>query len=492
MPMIRPWDDERGIALVLAMFLTVTMSVLAASLMFLSQTETYASLNYRLMSQARYGAESGVHKAVNYLLNTYVPPSTAGADLLTSYDMTKSPVQYMGAPVILSANAAVASNYPVAAVQNAFNPAGQGTLAAGTGTVNYQTYATMLSMQQVNGGQTVITWQITSDGTITAGRTATVEVSSILEKQLVPQPNAVYAAFAQAGTCGALTFSGQAVTNSYDSTSALVGGVPVLSNSSGNLGTNGNLNENNASIINGTLSTPRVGVGNCNNGNVDALSSSGGATVTGGVIHLSQNVVPPTPPMPNPWVSPFGNTTFTDVGGCHAVVGCSAVNATQLRFAPGNYGDVHTTNTATIHLTAGTYNINSLIMDNATTLTIDSGPVVINIVGAGVNGNSNALFINSSVTTDPARPFDPTMLTFNYAGTARVQWNNQATSVVQLNAPNATVDVNSSVIYGSVIGNTVSFNNAAQLHFDRHLSTLAPSTFQVGNDMMTSFTWKKF
>ena len=47
--------NERGIALVLALFLMSVMSVLAASLMFLSQTETYASMNYRMMSQARYG-----------------------------------------------------------------------------------------------------------------------------------------------------------------------------------------------------------------------------------------------------------------------------------------------------------------------------------------------------------------------------------------------------------------------------------------------------
>ena len=33
--------------------------------MFLSQTETYASMNYRLMSLARYGAEAGVEKAAN-------------------------------------------------------------------------------------------------------------------------------------------------------------------------------------------------------------------------------------------------------------------------------------------------------------------------------------------------------------------------------------------------------------------------------------------
>src|SRR5262249_24814110 len=44
-------QSERGIALVLALFLMTALSVLGASLMFLSQTETYASMNYRMMSQ---------------------------------------------------------------------------------------------------------------------------------------------------------------------------------------------------------------------------------------------------------------------------------------------------------------------------------------------------------------------------------------------------------------------------------------------------------
>src|SRR5947207_14156811 len=106
--------SERGIALVLALFLMSALSVLAASLMLLSQTETYASMNYRMMSQARYGAEAGVQKAGNFLFDTaqYTKPSTAGADLLANYDYTSSPVKYNGQPVVLSSIPGVASNYP--------------------------------------------------------------------------------------------------------------------------------------------------------------------------------------------------------------------------------------------------------------------------------------------------------------------------------------------------------------------------------------------
>ena len=52
-------SNERGIAMIVALFMVLAMSVIGTSLMFVSQTETASSMNYRLMSQARYGAESG-------------------------------------------------------------------------------------------------------------------------------------------------------------------------------------------------------------------------------------------------------------------------------------------------------------------------------------------------------------------------------------------------------------------------------------------------
>jgi hypothetical protein len=496
MPKITIRDNERGIALVLSLILVMTMSVMAASLMFLSQTETYASLNYRLMSQARYGAESGVHKTANYLLNTYVAPDTAGADPLAAYDMTKSPVQFNGAPVVLSGDSNVASNYPVAAVQTAFNAAAQGSLAAGTGSVGYKAYATMMSMQQINGSQTIITWQITANGTISAGRTATAEVTSMLEKQLTPQANAVYAAFAQASTCGALTVGSSSV-DSYDSTAALVSGKPVTAHNNGNLGTNGNLNENNSATVWGSLSTPRVGVGACSAGNVDALSSSGGATISAGIIHLSQNVIPATPAVPA-MPAAFVSASFTDVSACPAGFGAACHGPVgNHTIDPGSYNTkLTTTDTAKIHLTAGVYNFNAIEIDNDSQLILDSGPVTINIIGKNADGSTmvQPFWLNSSKSVAPpaSAPFDALQFTLNYAGTGLIRFDNAATDVGQINAPNAAVNINSSDFYGSVVGNTVTLGNAAKLHFDRHLASAAPITFQVGNDMLTSFSWKKY
>src|SRR5579864_2538401 len=96
--------NQNGMALVMVMILLVVLSVMATSLMFLSQTETWSSLNYRLMTQARYGAEAGVNKAVNYLINNYTPPNTTGSDLLSNYAVHPTPVLFDGDKVGVTYN----------------------------------------------------------------------------------------------------------------------------------------------------------------------------------------------------------------------------------------------------------------------------------------------------------------------------------------------------------------------------------------------------
>src|SRR5437016_1551124 len=179
--------NDDGAALILAICLTLVASVIGASLVMLAQTETYASLNYRLMSQARYAAESGVQKTVNYLLYTYVSPTTTE---MASYVTNVSPVKYSNSAVILSARSDQTYNYPTSATQTAFNTAAQGSLMAGQMPVNYAASAKLLSMQAINvygspGTKAVIqTWEITSDGTTSGARPAKVQVTAILERQV--------------------------------------------------------------------------------------------------------------------------------------------------------------------------------------------------------------------------------------------------------------------------------------------------------------------
>jgi hypothetical protein len=480
--------NEKGIALVLSLFLLSAMSVIAASLMFLSQTETYSSMNYRLMSQARYGAESGIHKAANHLLYTYVAPVTAGADPIANYNTNVSPVTCtvgcpnIGRPVVLSANAAIASNYPNAAVQAAFLAAVQGTLPAGNTTVAFAPYATLLSMQQIEvyggGGvlKTIQTWQITSTGTITAGKTAQVEVSAVLETPKFPAQ--MYAAFGTAGGCGTLNFHGNNTqTDSYNSGDALVGGNPVISNSGGNVGTNGNLTEGGGADIYGTLSSPRVGVGACSDGNVNALSSSGGATVNGhnppqagDILQLPQAVL-----MPTPWVPAGVPTTAYNGNDQHLYDGESAGNVT-----------VNANKTLTLGQPGVTsvININSITINGNANLVI-LGTVILNVVGSGETTPID--FTGGSVSNSS---FDPSTFRVMYAGTGAVKLNGGAHTTAMVYSPNAAVSFNGGGdFYGSVVGATIDDTGGARIHYDRRLSG---EFFVVGNAMMSSFTWKKY
>jgi Tfp pilus assembly protein PilX len=528
--------NEKGVALILALILLLIISVMAVSLMFISQTETWSSMNYRLMSQARDGAEAGVNAAANYIINTYTPPSSSGTDLFSNYNNATSPVQYPAAnsgnhDVILSTNSSHKSyNYPVSSVETAFQSAAQGSLTAGSATVNYATYATLLRQDQVlpygsASNVTVQTWQITSDGTIGGIRSADEEVSAILEKQVWPVFS--YAAFATGQGCGAMNFGGGGGTASYDSANlTLSGGVPVVSATGGNVGTNGNLAENgNPTSINGNLSTPRTGTGTCSSGNVTAWTDSGG-TVTGGLVQLPQQVVYQTPATPSP-VPPTTSITLDNMAGdCGGVVGCTygtgalpAGNGCPsgdfclapgtcppLATGPGVYGNLtikgtvhmyNTLSTGTPPVDQGCYNINSLIENGGGTLTIDkyyptgtttltSGSVVINVAGSGtstpIDLTGGGLINNTGFNAD--------MLQIIYGGTGTVNVKGGANAVGVLYAPNANLSFNSAGgnWYGAVITGTMSDLGHAQINYDVNLQR---QDVTVSNWMLDSFTWKK-
>ena len=120
--MAKKRSNQKGSALVFALILVLVLSVMGTSLMFLSQSETWSSMNYRMMSQSRYGAESGLSLAADFLVNKYTAPATGGADPLSNYNTTVSPVTYNGQPVVLSSISGQ-SNYPAGAVVTAFRNA---------------------------------------------------------------------------------------------------------------------------------------------------------------------------------------------------------------------------------------------------------------------------------------------------------------------------------------------------------------------------------
>ena len=234
-------NNQQGVALVITLFLMASLSALAVSLMFLSQTETSASRNYKTMSQARYAGEAGIHKTMNYLMSTAYTNTVSTA--FAAVNSSTSPVQYSGNAVVLSSTAAD-SNYPDAAVKTAFASAAAGSLTAGTGTLNYATTAKLLSMVQVtnvygaNGPRYIQTWQVTATGSVpvAGSNAATVAVTATLERDISDANT--FAIFATGPGCGAISLQGNVETASYDSSAG-----STTTNSGGNVGTNGNMGD---------------------------------------------------------------------------------------------------------------------------------------------------------------------------------------------------------------------------------------------------------
>ncbi len=489
--------DEKGMALILVMIMLAVLSVIAASLMAVSTADTASSTNYRLMTLARYGAETAVHRAANYLMsNAYAAagPGT-GADPLTNYDITAPypgsldpvtnlrVVTYGGAPVRLS-HSATSFNYPGGfggTVGTAYRAASTGTLAVtlpGAYVVTYRAVATLVSMRLVDvlgGGTRVVqTWKITGEG-VMPSTGAVIDVSSILERQV--QPTFRYAAFAVANECKALWWTGNGTVDSYDSTSPLVAGAPVISNTDGNVGTNGQLWVANNSNVYGSLSVPPPQLSNC------LPQLVGSAQVQDGTVYLPQTVSYPTPDPPNPMPG-TGNEMInvnTDFNPPTLDENGNLVGAT--------HADVNVQAGRTLTLHAGTYNMNSLSLAGGATLVIaGTGNVVINLAGQGYNTGQSVLDIAGNTISTGS--YDPARLQIIYGGEATVGLSGSGETSALLYAPNATVNMNAAGghWYGAVIGKTVKDASAA-LHYDRSLQR---KMMTLGAFMLDSFTWRKF
>ncbi|NQW04698.1 MAG: pilus assembly PilX N-terminal domain-containing protein [Acidobacteria bacterium] len=485
--------NDEGIAMVLALLFMLALSALGASVMVLSRTETLSSVNYRMLSQARYGAESGVHKAAHFLLNGYALPGSV-SDPLSNYDTTLTPVRYLGQPVVLSALSDVGANYPDAASQTAFANAAGGTLTAGSATVVYTASATLLSMQEIipygSSTPTVVqTWRITARGSIQGAREAEVEVSALLERQVVAPHT--YAAFATGGGCGALSFEGGVHTDSYDSTNmTMVDGAPSTDTTWGNVGTNGNLTEAGNSVVSGSLSTPRSGVGGCSDGAVTALTQQGNAQVSEGLVALPQAVSYPAPDAPSP-LPPTTSTSVVSTSACAVFTlssgictGGSGALTLDPQGSPMPLDNVHVTGGATLTLEAGTYNINSLTLTGGATIVIGSGPVILEV--AGQSDDTPIDFEGGATANDS---FDPSMFRIHYAGAGTLKLTGGTTTAAIVYAPSANATITGGAdFYGSVLAASVSASGGAGIHYDR---SLASNFFTTGPQMMSSFSWKK-
>jgi Tfp pilus assembly protein PilX len=542
--------EEKGIALVITMFMMAALSALAVSLMFLAQTETASSKNYRTMSQARYAAEAGVHRAANYLMNSY----TAPASPFTGYNTTKSPVTCISGCthtnstgtcdptsisnavssgcIVLSGISGISSNYPDSTVASGFSAATRGTLAvnssgsttnAALGTATYGAAAILMSMRSVvpygSSTPTVIqNWQIVSDGTVAPSTTAIVEVSASFEREYGAVDT--YAIFATGSGCASISMSGNSATNSYDS-STMSATPPTTFTSGGDVGTNGNLDVSQAVSLGGSLSTPRTGVGVCHSGgSVPAVTGNGAnaTTIANGETNLPQSVSYPTPDAPSP-MPPVGSLSVSaSAATCTAIrsfnptlnvlTGCTYNSSTNSLSIITNgstplllpdasiasnlnltisYGD------ATGAATTGTavVNINSINMGSQSVLALGTGTsVTMNVAGKTSSGGDLSTPLDFTAGATINTSYDPSRLQILYAGTGNLNVDGAGNVSALIYAPNAAVKTTGNGnFYGSILSNTFQSGGSTSFHYDSHLQK---TMLTLGNYVMLSFSWKKY
>jgi len=472
-------NNEQGIGLLVALMTLMLLSTMVAGLLMVTNTQLWTTLNHRLATQARYAAEYGAQRAAVWIANTDLKMNDT-----TGLNTGVYPVQLTAdnQAVVLSAMSAVTANYPDSSVRTGFNTALSNQPVPGLTNFKYSTYATLVSMTPAAAAGTAMyqqTWQITSQASIVGLRNAQVQVVENIQR-MVGVPLFQYAIQSTGNGCGALTLAGGASTDSYDSSAGTYASTNTAAG--GNIEANGNVSLSGSSTeVEGNLYDPNPTGTSCSSGSVDALTVGGGASVTGSVTTIGAPLTVPTPPAPSP-VPPTTNEPFT--GNCGGGAGCTNLSADNLALAPGTYGNISASGGTSLHLSAGTYNLNSLTLSGGSSLVIDSGPVIVNIGGAGIR--APITFSGGSITNNSGLAAN---LQINYGGTGAVDLSGGAASYALVDAPNAAITFSGgSNWYGSVIGKTVNDSGGTAVHFDRSLLvTITNGKFQI-----VGFNWSKF
>jgi hypothetical protein len=239
------------------------------------------------------------------------------------------------------------------------------------------------------------------------------------------------------------------------------------------VGTNGNLTESGGATINGSLYTPRIGVGNCSSGNVNAQTASGGASVTGGVVPLAQAISPPIPPAPDP----LPPTTSYSGNNQTLADGASVGNVTASGGSTLTLGTAGVTSTITV---------NSLKLSGGSTLVV-LGTVVLNVAGTG---QTNPIDLTGGIISNAS--LDPSRFQIRYGGTGEVKASGGTRTAAVLNTPGAAVSLSGGTsFYGAIIGRDITVSGGATIHYDTNLANTMTTT-AAGPDMLSSFTWKKY
>lgn len=144
--------------------------------------------------------------------------------------------------------------------------------------------------------------------------------------------------------------------------------------------------------------------------------------------------------------------------------------------ALGQYGNVTASGGTTVHVSKGTYNLNSLTLSGKSVLTVDSGPVVVNIAGSSLSNGSPAVDLSGGTILNPSHI--PANLQFACGGSHGVNLTGGTDSYAVLYAPNALVNMSGGTdFFRYIIGSTVTSSGGTAVHYDTNLPNIQSGNY---------------
>ena len=351
-------SSERGVSLILVMLSLMVLSVLAAAIVFTARSETLASYNWKLDTQADYLAKAGIQFGANWLRGNRYQAVPATGTVSSYYTVTQSggtyntwtsnvsPVQCVGTtncsagqPIALISipNSTLSTNFPTSAVTTAVItnfqtdfPSG-GVRISGSALDSGVVYVNMvlLNYQTVEQGNPptltpypLETWQITSraywtgtSGGSLFGTNPYQNAVAVAEEQAVIQPiyvptwsNAMYGycSASMSGSSGTCTDAFNSALGAYANGNVGVASGNCDATTANNvidagagIGANGYVSMTSNPIVSGNVtigSNPTGGSGCCSGGSCGFQGSTAGV----------QGQVVSGPYIPPPTTPPFG------------------------------------------------------------------------------------------------------------------------------------------------------------------------------------------
>lgn len=423
---------ERGIVLVIALFLISGLSLLGIAANQNTVTDTAITSNYVSSLQSFYLAEAGVELAKSYVKYDLVNDNKNWANAAFKFP-------YHTSGQSMTVTCAITSTY---CTINAGASGVTNGIPSATTTKTIGGAAGSISIALRNISSSVL--GIRSTGAIGNSATSTIEVL------LRQRPLLQYGVFGDKS----VDMKANGKVYSYDSSltpNPDPANYPANSTHKGDIGSNESVVLHNDTYVDGS-----VGLGKSEDG-TNATYSEGGATVTGG----SPNDVARVTPDPLGAIGGALEATFTSVSS-------SNDNGTASPAITGNKIDTKDTITLTGKSGGANYYLTSLTLKNGGVLTIDAtaGPVNIYLAGSLNADNGSSINLNG-VPTD----FTVYCNAIDMSGSNSVVFKNSGAFKGVVYAPHAGIEMkNSADVFGLIWGSRVDIKNGGQFFFDAALN----------------------